>query len=80
MYEIIVKLQAQIKSNKNKIVILKRNAKYIQKCKEKKQKLFHENQEVIIYDKPGRLLLLFKHSDLHDHIYDSVEFGSADEK
>jgi hypothetical protein len=34
----------------------------------------------IKYDKPGQPTLLFKHPDLHDHIHDSIEFGSADEK
>ncbi|CAJ0751562.1 8351_t:CDS:2, partial [Entrophospora sp. SA101] len=46
----------------------------------KKQKLLLESQEIILYDKPGRPPLLFQHPDLHDHIHDSVEFGSADEK
>ncbi|GBC35610.2 hypothetical protein GLOIN_2v1766467 [Rhizophagus irregularis DAOM 181602=DAOM 197198] len=80
MYEKIVDLRDQIKLNKNKIVKLKRNAKYVQKCKEKKQKILHENQEVIKYDKPGQLPLFFKHLGLHDHIHDSIEFESADEK
>jgi hypothetical protein len=80
MYEKIVDLRDQIKFNEDKIVKLKRNAKYVQKSKEKKQKMLHENQEVIKYDKPGRPPLLFKHPDLHDHIHDSIEFGSADEK
>nr|CAG8683580.1 15397_t:CDS:2 [Entrophospora candida] len=43
-------------------------------------KLLLESQEIILYDKPGRPPLLFQHPDLHDHIHDSVEFGSADEK
>ena len=80
IYQKIVDLRAQIPFNKDKIVKLKRNAKYTQKCKEKKQKMLHENQEVTIYDKPGRPPLLFKYPNLHDHIHDSVEFGSADEK
>jgi hypothetical protein len=80
MHVKIADLQAQIKSNKDKIIQLKRNAKYTQKCKEKKQKLLLESQEIIIYDKPGHPPLLFQHPDLHDHIHDSVEFGSADEK
>ncbi|CAJ0643233.1 11507_t:CDS:2 [Entrophospora sp. SA101] len=49
-------------------------------AKKKKQKLLLESQEIILYDKPGRPPLLFQHPDLHDHIHDSVEFGSADEK
>ncbi|GBC36064.2 hypothetical protein GLOIN_2v1870260 [Rhizophagus irregularis DAOM 181602=DAOM 197198] len=56
------------------------NAKYVQKCKEKKQKILYENQEVIKYDKPSRSPLLFKYPDLYDHIHNSIEFGSADEK
>ncbi|CAJ0641515.1 2201_t:CDS:1 [Entrophospora sp. SA101] len=80
MHVKIADLQAQIKSNKDKIIQLKRNAEYTQKCKEKKQKLLLESQEIILYDKPGRPPLLFQHPDLHDHIHDSVEFGSADEK
>ncbi|CAJ0852650.1 2716_t:CDS:2 [Entrophospora sp. SA101] len=80
MHVKIADLQAQIKSNKEKILKLKRNAECTQKWKEKKQKLLLESQEVILYDKPGHPPLLFKHPDLHDHIHDSVEFGSADEK
>ena len=79
-YAKIVDLRAQVKSNQDRILKLKRNAKYVQNCKEKKQKMLAENQEVIQYDRPGRPSLLFKHPELHDHIHNSVEFGSADEK
>ncbi|CAG8799934.1 23564_t:CDS:2, partial [Gigaspora rosea] len=73
-------LQIQVKANKHRIFKLKRNAKYSQNCKEKKQKILIENQKVIKYDRPGHLSLLFKHSHLHDYIHESVENGSADEK
>ena len=80
MYARIVNLRDKIKSNRERIVKLKRNANYAQKCKEKKRKLLIENQEVVLYDKPGRPSLLYKHPNLHDHIHDSIEFGAADEK
>ncbi|EXX67712.1 hypothetical protein RirG_111930 [Rhizophagus irregularis DAOM 197198w] len=67
-------------SNKERIIKLKKNASYSQKCREKKRKILNENQEVIQYDKPGRPSLLFEHPNLHDHIHDSIEFGAADEK
>ncbi len=35
---------------------------------------------MIQYDKPGRPPLLFKHPNLYNHIHDSIEFGTADEK
>ena len=35
---------------------------------------------MIQYDKSNHPSLLFKHSNLHDHIYDLIEFGIADEK
>ena len=38
MYAKIVDFRAQIKSNQDKIVKLKRNAKYVQNCKEKNRK------------------------------------------
>ena len=79
-YEKIGSLRDEIKSNKDRIIKLKRNASYSQKCREKKRKLLDENQEVIRYDKPGRPSLLFEHPNLHDHIHDSIEFGAADEK
>ena len=73
-------LRAKIKSNKERITKLQKNASYARKCKEKKRKILIENQEVIQYDRPGRPSLLFKHPSLHDHIHDSIEFGTADEK
>ncbi|PKC52901.1 hypothetical protein RhiirA1_480417 [Rhizophagus irregularis] len=73
-------LRDEIRSNKGKIIKLKRNANYAQKCREKKRKILDENQEVIRYNKPGRPSLLFNHPNLHDHIHDSIEFGVADEK
>ncbi|GBC33567.2 hypothetical protein GLOIN_2v1783204 [Rhizophagus irregularis DAOM 181602=DAOM 197198] len=73
-------LRAEIESNRERIIKLKRNAGYAQKCKEKKRKILYENQEVILYDKPGRPPLLFEHPNLHDHIHDSIEFGEADKK
>ncbi len=80
MYIKIESLQAEIKSNKERIIKLKRNAEYTRKCKEKKRKTLIENKEVVIYDKPGCPPLLFEHPDLHDHIHDSIEFGAADER
>ncbi|CAB4473773.1 unnamed protein product [Rhizophagus irregularis] len=80
VYKKIVDLRDNLQSNEDKIVKLKRNAKYTQRCKEKKQKMLHKNQKVTIYDKPDRPPLLFKYPDLHDHVHDSVEFESADEK
>ncbi|GES90527.1 hypothetical protein GLOIN_2v1766467 [Rhizophagus clarus] len=76
----IAKKRAEIESNRERIIKLKRNAGYAQKCKEKKRKILYENQEVILYDKPGRPPLLFEHPNLHDHIHDSIEFGEADKK
>jgi hypothetical protein len=76
----IGELQTEISSNKDKIMKLKRNAKYVQDCRAKKSKILTENQEVVQYDRPGRPPLLFEHPDLHDRIHDSVEFGSADAK
>src|SRR5215208_7192717 len=69
----------EIESNKKKIIKLKRNASYTQRCKEKRKKALIENQEMVQYDKPGRPLLLFKHPNLYDHIHDLIEFGAADE-
>ena len=80
MYARIVNLRDEIKSNRERIVKLKRNANYAQKCKEKKRKLLIKNQEVVLYDKPGHPSLLYKHPNLHDHIHDLIEFGAADEK
>ncbi|PKY59354.1 hypothetical protein RhiirA4_482022 [Rhizophagus irregularis] len=80
VYMKIENLRDEIKTNRERIVKLKRNASYAQKCKEKKRKILDENQEVIRYDKPGRPSLLFKYPNLHDHIHDSIEFGAADEK
>ena len=76
----IESLRAKIKSNKERIIKLKRNAKYTQKCKEKKRKILIKNKKVVIYDKPGRPPLLFEHPDLHDHIHDSIKFEAADER
>ncbi len=39
-----------------------------------------ENQEIIQYDKPGCPFFLFKYPKLYNHIYNSVEFSSTDEK
>ncbi|GET58415.1 hypothetical protein GLOIN_2v1766467 [Rhizophagus irregularis DAOM 181602=DAOM 197198] len=72
--------QAEIESNRKRIIKLKRNADYAQKCKEKKRKILHEDQMVILYDKPGRPPFLFEHPNLHDHIHDLIEFGAADKK
>ncbi|CAB4437176.1 unnamed protein product [Rhizophagus irregularis] len=79
-YKKIGDLQDEIRSNKERIIKLKRNASYSQRCREKKRKILNENQEVIQYDKPGRPSLLFEHPNLHDHIHDSIKFGAADEK
>ncbi|PKC01235.1 hypothetical protein RhiirA5_427042 [Rhizophagus irregularis] len=76
MYEKIIDLQEQIKFNEEKIVKLKKNEKYVQSVKKKNRRCFMK----IKYDKPGWPPLLFKHPDLHDHIHDSIEFVSADEK
>ena len=80
MYQKIENLRNEIKSNKDRITKLKRNAKYAQNCKEKKFRQLVENKEVVRYDKPGKPPLLFKHPNLHEHIHDCVEFGSADAK
>ncbi|PKY60731.1 hypothetical protein RhiirA4_431338 [Rhizophagus irregularis] len=72
--------RAEIESNRKRIIKLKRNADYAQKCKEKKRKILHEDQMVILYDKPGRPPFLFEYPNLHDHIHDSIEFGAADKK
>ena len=79
-YKKMESLRAEIKSNKERITKLKRNASYAQKCREKKRKTLIENQEVIQYDKPGRPPILFEHPNLHDYIHDSIEFGAADAK
>jgi len=80
MYQKIENLRDEIKSDKNRITKLKRNAIYAQNCKEKKLRQLIENKEVVRYDKPGKLPFLFKHPDLHECIYDCIEFGSADAK
>src|SRR6266542_4225044 len=80
IYAKIEQAESEISSNKDKIDRLKRNARYVQNCRAKKLKILTENKEVIQYDKPGRPPLLFEHPDLHDQIYDSVEFRSADSK
>ena len=80
MYRKIRDLCDEIKFNKDRIVKLKRNAKYAQNCKEKKLKQLVENKEVVRYDKLGKPPLLFKYPDLQEHIHDCVEFGSADAK
>src|SRR6266542_2751636 len=80
MYQKIENLQNEVKSDKNRITKLKRNAIYAQNCKEKKLRQLIENKEVVYYDKPEKPPFLFKHSDLHERIYDCVEFGSADAK
>jgi hypothetical protein len=79
-YKKIGSLQDEIRSNKERIIKLKRNASYAQKCREKKRTILVKNQEVIRYDKPGRPSLLFNYLNLHDHIHDSIKFGVADEK
>ena len=80
MYQKIENLQNKIKSNKDKIIKLKRNAKYTQNCREKKLKLLIENEEIVRYDKSEKPSFLFKHLDLHNRIHDCIEFGSADAK
>ena len=80
VYQKIENLWDEVKSNKDRIAKLKRNAKYAQNCKEKKLRQLIENQEVVYYDRPGKPSFLFKHLDLHKHIHDCVEFGSADTK
>ena len=80
IYQKIENLQNEIKSNKDKITKLKRNAKYTQNCREKKLKLLIENEKIVCYDKPEKPSFLFKHPDLHDRIHDCIEFGSADAK
>ena len=73
-------MRDEIKSNKDRIAKLKRNAKYAQNCKEKKLRQLIKNHEVVRYDKPGKPPFLFKHPDLYEHIHDCVEFESADAK
>ncbi len=80
MYQKIENLRDEVKSDKNRITKLKRNAIYAQNCKEKKLRQLIENKEVVRYDKPGKPPFLFKHPDLHERIHDCVEFGSADTK
>ncbi|PKK55708.1 hypothetical protein RhiirC2_858905 [Rhizophagus irregularis] len=80
MYIKINDLRTEISSNKDKIMKLKRNAKYVQDCRAKKLKMLTEDQEVVRYDGRGRPPILFKYPDLHDQIHNSVEFGSADAK
>lgn len=80
MYQKIENLRDEVKSNKNRITKLKRNAIYAQNCKEKKSRQLIENKEVVRYDKSGKPPFLFKHPDLHERIHDYVEFGSADTK
>ncbi|CAG8820678.1 40192_t:CDS:2 [Gigaspora margarita] len=80
IYTKIEELQTQVKANKNRIFKLKRNAKYSQNCKKKKQKILIKNQEVIKYDQPGHPSLLFKYPHLHDYIHESVKNGSANKK
>src|SRR6266542_589475 len=80
IYQKIENLWDEVKSDKNRITKLKRNAIYAQNCKEKKLRQLIENKEVVRYDKPGKLPFLFKHPDLHECIYDCIEFGSADAK
>jgi predicted DNA-binding protein YlxM (UPF0122 family) len=80
MYQKTQNLRDEVKSNKDRISKLKKNAKYAQTCKEKKLSQLIENKEVVRYDKPGKPPLLFKHPDLHERIHDCVEFGSADAK
>ncbi|CAG8842200.1 34189_t:CDS:2, partial [Gigaspora margarita] len=41
-------------------------------------KALEEKQEVVRYDKCGRPSYLLQHPDLLEHIYDSIEYGSAD--
>ena len=80
LYMKIEEIQTKINSSKDKINKLKRNAIYTQNCRKKKHKLLTENQEVIQYNKPDRLPLLFKYLNLHDQIYDLVEFRSTNAK
>ncbi len=80
MYQKIKSLRNEIKSNKNRIEKLKKNAKYAQNCKEKKLRQLIKNKEVVCYDKSERPPLLFKHPDLHEQIHNCMEFGSADAK
>ncbi|CAG8823832.1 19275_t:CDS:2, partial [Racocetra persica] len=42
--------------------------------------LLKEQQTVIKYDKPDHLFFLQKHPNLLDHIHESIEFKTADEK
>ncbi|CAG8769277.1 11436_t:CDS:2, partial [Gigaspora rosea] len=44
----------------------------------KKVKALEEQQEVVQYDKCGRPSYLLRNPDLLEHIYDSIEYGSAD--
>lgn len=60
----IYELHDEISSNKNKIIKLKRNVKYVQNCRDKKLKMLTENQEVVRYDRPGQ-----PHFSLNIQIY-----------
>src|SRR6185437_14175739 len=76
----ILDVKRIIEEETKKISILKRNAAYQAKSNAKKLKRLHENQEVVVYDSPGRPPLLFDYPDLHEHIHDCIEFGKAHSK
>ncbi|CAG8577558.1 3987_t:CDS:2 [Cetraspora pellucida] len=78
LYNRIKSLRTDIQSYEKKMQKLKRNAEYQSKCYSKKTKAIVKRQEVVKYDKSSRPSFLLQHSDLLEHIHDSVEYGSAD--
>ncbi|CAG8756981.1 4910_t:CDS:2 [Cetraspora pellucida] len=71
----LVELKAIYEATKEtkKISILKHNAAYQAKSNAKKLKRLYENQEVVVYNSPGRPPLLFNYSDLYEHIHNCIE-------
>src|SRR6266542_6354006 len=69
-----------ILKKKNDLKKLKRNVDYQQKSRSKKAKHINKENKVVIYDRAGHPPILFKHPDLPEYIYSSIEFSAADTK
>lgn len=80
LMERMATLKQTLHDENNKIKKLKRQAGYQRKSREKKARLLQEHQEVIQYDSPGRPPFLIQYPNLHEHIHECIEFGTADKK
>ncbi|CAG8834214.1 15583_t:CDS:2, partial [Gigaspora margarita] len=68
------------KENAKKLVELQATYEVVRNLQLKNDILHRIFEEVVIYDSPGQPSLLFDYLDLHEHIYDCIDFKKADSK